>query len=257
MMRFDPCVCLLMSATTTKRLASADYVRRFHELFRRTSKELVPTHVFVSEGRSGRRKFDVESIRSHDSWKPFGGRDVTHLYAGYVKGKMRIGAEYAARPQKIISAKSSVEKHYDIDPHGNFVLITLNLTRIMSRELFDDSMRLFNNLIRYADACHGSVGVGVCNLGDEYRPTSNIRIGWNGFQIDDKWGGGVAVHCHSRFESWINVLGREYVELIGRDKLLALPIYRKREDDVGRLWLQVTERPEQTHLPEVRDMMTN
>jgi hypothetical protein len=65
--------------------------------------------------------------------------------------------------------------------------------------------------------------------------------------------GGPALTCLPQFGAWINVLGREYVELLGRDNLLALEVYEVHEDSAGRIWLQMSERPEQMHLPDVKE----
>lgn len=104
-----------------------------------------------------------------------------------------------------------------------------NLTTLVNRGLFQDALRLFNKLVDFTDARYAYVS----NGGGDIR--------------------GSSLNCLPPFYQWIIVLGPEYVELLGRDKLLALDVYKKHEDDAGRLWLQMSEKPEQMHLPEMKE----
>ena len=104
-----------------------------------------------------------------------------------------------------------------------------DLAALYRRNLFQDAMRLFEGIVELTKA-------------------SDAYLSDGGGSIL-----GMSLQCLPQFYSWINVLGPEYVELLGREKLLALDIYKKHEDSAGRLWLQMAERPEQMHLLEMKE----
>lgn len=234
-------VTINFCASTVKRLANPEHGRRFYTLFNGVSKELIPTHAFFFEGRGGRRAVTLEDIETLDFWNSPSGRTFDLQIQTHLKGNITISA------------------HYGIpNAPANWLSVSLDLVPVMKRGLFYNVLRLFDNLIEYTQASHGRAGV-------SYRSTARYVLvdapelavpeppTWNGVLLVSTAGGPADLTCLPHFGSWINVLGREYVELLGRDKLLSLEVYQKHEDSAGRIWLQITERPEQMHLAEVKE----
>ncbi len=257
-------VYVAFNATGITRLSSAEHIQRFHTLFEGVSADLVPTHLFFHESRGGARPFDLEETKSLDSWKPLGGAYIELKYKGAIKGWMNVGIGHASPPRKNVYMRFPRERYCDFAPRGDAIGVVLDLAPISKRRVFEDVLRLFRNAIGYTQARHGNLRIGVRNtstdvLGDEPERTRPDPVEWNGVRIgaEDTSGGGPAINCLPRFESWLNVLGPEYVKLLGRDKLLSLDIYDRHEDSENRLWLQMTERPEQMHLPETKEYVMN
>ena len=175
------------------------------------------------------------------------------VYKGRIKGDMTLAVRTARPP---------IRGAYSGLVCGNGLSFTFYIEPILKYGLFGDVMRLYQNVVEYSGATYGRASLGVLSTArfhkiddPEYSRVRPVEL--NGVTIqpfDKRVGGGKQLYtCLPRFESWLNVLGREYVELLGRDRLLALDVYSAHEDKDGRVWLQITERPEQMHLDETFD----
>ncbi len=257
-------VALYMSVATIKRLNRQPPAELFRQLFDGVSPKLAPTHLFFHESRGGRRAFSPTELDGLD-WVALSGSprsgSIELLYRGTLKGRMDLGVGYARQPRLGVQTRRGT---HDFPARGDWITVQLDMAPLLKRELFDEAQRLFENMVNATNACHGRSCVGSRSTATytlldfpEYDWADPVE--WNGIVVEpgmlfqtEGVGGGPAVNCLPRFDPWINVLGREYVELLGREKLLSLDVYSKREDDAGRIWLQMTERPEQAHLPEVK-----
>lgn len=265
-------VLLQFSIVTLKRLISPEYAQRFHMIFDGVSDELVPTHLSFDESWDGNPRVTLDEIKALDTWIPFSQKrwgkrkkvltdgDVpfrvqgyTLEYKGRIKGDMSLGLHTAQPPQ------GGSREHLT---WGNGIGVTLYLHPLIKHGVYNDATRLFQNIVEYTQAIHGNMRLDVRTTAkwhyvDDPDYARVYPVEWNGVTIEPfdhaMSGGGPVPHCLPRFNPWINVLGREYVELLGREKLLSLDVYNAREDEGGRVWLQITERPEQMHLPETKE----
>lgn len=253
-------VRLWLKATTVKRIASPEYIQCIENLFEGVSSVLLPTDIVLYEGRGGRRPFSIDDLKAHGDWDPRSTNGIELGYRGKIRGGIGMSPHWG-NPLKWGHGSLSGEFHPP--PGGNTIGAHFDLSPLVREGLFDDAMRLFRNMIEFTQACHARASIVAVSTAkyivfDNPEYSKAYAVEWNGVLIEPRnaaqgYRDGVAVRCLPCFENWINVLGREYVEFLGRDKVMALDVYRKHEDSGGRLWLQITERPEQMYLPEVRE----
>ena len=252
---------LFLKATTVRRLGSPEFSERAACLFEDVSPRLLPTDIVSHEGRGGRRAFSREALTSHSAWAPQSTDSIALRSRGILRGRLSITPNWG-HPRRWGRQPAD-----DFTPPlgGNEILASFDVVPLMKAGLFNDALRLFQNMVTFADACHAAAWItteSTARYIDFDNPlfAQPYAIEWNGVLIDPALRtheGGRAVHCLPRFDTWINVLGPEYVRLLGREKLMALDVCTKHEDGEGRVWLQITESPEQMYLPEVREHVRN
>jgi hypothetical protein len=224
------CVYATFALATVRRLSSERRLAAFPELFRGLPAELVPTHWGSYEPI--RTRFDLERVSDLHSalCSPTGG-EVLFARRGRPSGSMSLSGLVGPRVGE------------------NRMSFELALRSEEDAHLFDAVQRLFERAVDWADAAWAGFGL-ACHLRGggwdaDYVPQ---RKCWNGQELFE-WGPAQAtLACVPHFH-WITVLGREFVEHLGAARLSAVTVAERAVDarcaGGGRMWIRVTERPEE------------
>ncbi|MEC9373254.1 MAG: pantoate--beta-alanine ligase [Planctomycetota bacterium] len=226
---------LWFDLVTTRSLARPQFGRAFCDLLTQLPSSLAPRWYFYDEPARQR----VDPARLYEQlgslWGERGSM-VDLLWSGPVRGDMHL-----------LTRRSPGEWCNSI--HGAFEYPPLE-----QRGLREEITRLFRQLVNLAAPAQATIC--LCTSfrgGDWYSDFEPETIIWRGVPVR-LGGGGVNVRltCLPRPGGWINVIGPEYVALLGgADKIARGGLHRAWIDDGGRAWLQTAENPEDSHRPEV------
>ena len=223
-------------AMTIHSLAEVEKGILFNKLLMETPPELRPSHFSFDESEVHELVLDNWLSRPGipELWSESGG-EVRLLYRGPIRGEVNI----------------RTHRH----PKTRFHSINFRIEwpEQAESEFVDDCIDLFDRCIQICSPFFAHMGVCVdFRDGGWYEDYERETIELNGVRVSP--GGGLSASgCLPRFRAWINVLGPEYVELLGEQKLLGLDVFKKRLDEGGRIWLQMAELPEHMHLQETID----
>lgn len=219
---------LSIAVATMRPMNTPERGRAFHTIFEGVHPNLVATRYTLSGSRW--KRFNPAEATRHLPYvfEPEKGEMAQLGFRRGVRGWMNIAFRRGDTP-----ASRTLQVHYDyrfIQEHG----------------LLEDCRRLFRNVLAYTDAVYGCMTL----------RTANADGSWTHNQDDHTRVNGVVI---PRFGLrpirmlrllWLNVLGHEYIDFLGRETLESLDVHARHADDRGRLWLQITERPEEMFTPE-------
>lgn len=222
---------------------------RLRAILQDTPGLLIPTQFSPHEPKYLR--FSVDDDESYSRAVRSGGNggvSFTLYYRGELHGSLSVRA---SKPKQLKLTKWS-------NPVQNYIELNLEYRGVDKNNLLCSCSELFDRLVEISSPYYAlfSLTTNFKN-GDTYMDYRPEPVEYNGVCVH--CGGSVnpELPCLPIWFFWRTYVGPEYVRPIGQEKFLALDLHRSWPSPTGGVWLQLTERPEEMHIPEVQERVVS